>query len=376
MWIHKKRVSSNEYQFQLQNRINLDTLRVRNDRDAIHKSAIPSPFTLFPDEENEISNEMSNKISFASFDRSEHPWISESRPGQLDLCTRAQVNLFILGAFSAVLCSPLLPSSLFFSKIQICVASKGQVCTESRDENREEVFVVKDEDSSEEEKRWERERSARAAMRRWLRHHHGVRRISCEPGNTSQLTAGRTVDLARAARGSGAPTLRQSIFRSAPVAAARCSGRSAFSLILSLWSFSRIMCRIVSRISLVDRFYAIIIRWIFNSLLRISYSQILNEHDVSEKSLSDERRMCSRFTSAFPLLPKISTFDLIWTICFQDVIFRRYKTIKISQQIFCIFQEIFQRHMFGRSVHETTAKCLFSCRGIIFKWSMMRHASK
>lgn len=29
-------------------------------------------------------------------------------------------------------------------------------------------------------------------MRRWLRQHGGVRRISCESGNSSQLTVGRT----------------------------------------------------------------------------------------------------------------------------------------------------------------------------------------
>lgn len=38
-------------------------------------------------------------------------------------------------------------------------------------------------------------RGARTAMRRRLRHHGGVRRISCESGNSSQLTAGRTASL-------------------------------------------------------------------------------------------------------------------------------------------------------------------------------------
>lgn len=146
---------------------------------------------------------MSNEISFAGCDRSEHPRISESRPGQFDLCTRARVNLFILGALSAVLCSPLLPSALFFSKSLICVALQRDRCArrvEPRIGKRCPSWRTRTQAKRRKGGR-ERERSARAAMRRWLRHHHGVRRISCEPGNTSQLTAGRTVGRARARRG-------------------------------------------------------------------------------------------------------------------------------------------------------------------------------
>lgn len=60
------------------------------------------------------------------------------------------VNLFILGAFSAALCLPQLPFSLFLSKILICVALQrdSQVCTENRDKNREETSATKDEGSS------------------------------------------------------------------------------------------------------------------------------------------------------------------------------------------------------------------------------------
>lgn len=115
-----------------------------------------------------------------------------SRPGQLDFIHERTVNLFIIlgGHFS--------PRSLPLEDPTTRVALQrdresgvhGRVGT---GRGKRCMSVMKDEEQRREEGERERERSARAAMRRWLRHHSGgVRRISCESGNTSQLTAGRT----------------------------------------------------------------------------------------------------------------------------------------------------------------------------------------
>lgn len=73
-------------------------------------------------------------------------------------------------------------------------------------------------------------RGARTAMRRRLRHHGGVRRISCESGNSSQLTAGRTAS-PRVEGGEATLRLCDNQY-SAPAPRAR----HAFSLSLSLFS--------------------------------------------------------------------------------------------------------------------------------------------
>lgn len=84
-------------------------------------------------------------------------------------------------------------------------------------------------------------RGARTAMRRRLRHHGGVHRISCESGNSSQLTAGRTAS-PRVEGGEATLRLCDNQY-SAPAPRAR----HAFSLSLS---FPPFLCDLPPRIIL------------------------------------------------------------------------------------------------------------------------------
>lgn len=176
---------------------------------------------------------------------------------------------------------------------------------------------MKDEDSK------GRKKERRAAMRRWLRHQHGVRRISCESGNTSQLTVGWAAW--RGGEGVAAPRLCDNQY-SAPPPPPLLRARRALGPFLSDLSLA---CRFASlyRVPVPPIHFT---RLRAKSLISHAFEcrNECNEIKAREGEKERERECRMRCTfhvyfwnqRAFRFCQKIcQRFHLIWTIRFRNV---------------------------------------------------------